>query len=202
MTNIYFTPGPSQLYPTVNTHIRQALKQDICSISHRGDLFKKIYKQAADGIRQLLSVPVTHEIAFLSSSLEAMERIIENMVIKKSFHVIDGAFSQKWYDMALSLGKKSSSTTFKPSKPVHSLAFPKDTELICITHNDTSTGIMIPLPEIYRIKQKYPSIPIALDVVSSAPYAIINFEYIDIAFFRAKGFGAPCRLGVLIVNKI
>lgn len=202
MTNIYFTPGPSQLYPTVNSHIRQALKQDICSISHRGDLFKKIYKQAVDGIRQLLSVPVTHEIAFLSSSLEAMERIIENVVIKKSYHVIDGAFSQKWYDMALSLGKKSTSATLELSKPVNSLTFPKDTEFICITHNETSTGIMIPLPEIYKIKQKYPTIPIALDVVSSAPYANIDFKYIDIAFFSVqKGLGLPAGLSVLIVNK-
>lgn len=202
MTIVYFTPGPSQLYPTVNAHIRQALKLDVCSISHRGDLFKKIYKQAVDGIRQLLSVPVTHEIAFLSSSLEAMERIIENVVIKKSYHVIDGAFSQKWYDMALSLGKKSFSTTLELSKPVNALSIPKNTELICITHNETSTGIMIPFPEIYKIKQKNPTIPIALDVVSSAPYANIDFKYIDIAFFSVqKGLGLPAGLSVLIVNK-
>lgn len=202
MKNIYFTPGPSQLYPTTHKHIRNALKDDICSLSHRSDTFKDIYKDAVRSIRKLLTVPDTHEIAFLSSSLEIMERIIENMVMKKSFHVIDGAFSQKWYDMALSLGKKSTSMTFELSKPVNSLTIPNSTELICITHNETSTGITIPFPEIYKIKQKYPSIPIALDVVSSAPYADIDYKYIDIAFFSVqKGLGLPAGLGVLIVNK-
>ncbi|MBI4973634.1 alanine--glyoxylate aminotransferase family protein [Candidatus Roizmanbacteria bacterium] len=202
MTIIYFTPGPSQLFPTAQKHIQQALKDDICSLSHRSNSFKVIYKEAVRGIRKLLTIPDTHEIAFLSSSLEAMERIIENMVINKSFHVIDGAFSQKWYDMTLSLGKKSLSTTLELSKPVNSLTIPKHTELICITHNETSTGIMIPLSEIYRVKKRNPSIPIALDVVSSAPYAAIDFKYIDIAFFSVqKGLGLPAGLSILIVNK-
>jgi len=130
-----------------------------------------------------------------------MELTIQNLVKKKSFHVVDGAFSKKWYEMAINLGKQSSYITFKPSQLFNQLIIPKHTEIICITHNETSIGIMIPMEEIYRIKKKYSSIPLALDMVSSFPYPEINFNYIDIAFFSVqKGLGLPAGLSVLIVN--
>ena len=201
MKKIYFTPGPSQLYPTVPMHLIQALKDDICSISHRSQTFKDIYKQAIDNIRALISIPLTHEIAFLPSSLEVMEQIIQNMVKKKSFHVIDGAFSKRWYDMAINLGKKSSFITLKPSQLFNQKTIPQHTELICITHNETSIGMMIPLDKIYAVKRKYPHTPIALDIVSSFPYPQINFKMIDVAFFSVqKGLGLPAGLSILIVN--
>ena len=39
MKPIFFTPGPSQLYPTCQTHVEKAFEENIPSISHRGEKF-------------------------------------------------------------------------------------------------------------------------------------------------------------------
>lgn len=204
MKTIYFTPGPSQLYPTVKKHIKRALDLDIPSISHRGENFGKIYQNTQDMLRKLLKIPKTHRIFFLSSSLESMERIIENCVRKYSFHLVNGAFSQKFFNIAKSLGKKPVQVEVEYGEgfEFEKISIPPNTELICLTQNETSTGVSLPLPQIYQIKKKNTKAFIALDIVSSAPYARIDFKYIDSAFFSVqKGFGLPAGLGVLIIGQ-
>ena len=78
MKKVFFTVGPSQLYQTVPQHIQTALDDYIPSISHRGQQFKEIYKNTAESLRQLMDIPSTHHVFFLGSSVEAMERCIEN----------------------------------------------------------------------------------------------------------------------------
>ncbi len=201
---IYFTCGPSQLYPTVPKYIMHALNEDILSISHRSVQFQEIYRSAQNGLRKLLNIPKNHKIFFLSSSLESMERIIENCVKEYSFHFINGAFSKKFYEIVLKLKKHpekyevSEGDGYDPNK----IKIPKRTELICITHNETSTGVSIPLQSINRLKDDYPKKLIVVDIVSSAPYPKIEFKKIDMAFFSVqKGFGLPAGLGILIVNE-
>ena len=43
MHQTYFTAGPSQLYYTVEEHIKNALKSQIPSISHRSKQFENLY---------------------------------------------------------------------------------------------------------------------------------------------------------------
>src|SRR5258706_11076525 len=101
MNKIYFTPGPSQLYPTVRKHIDEALAEDIGSISHRGKKFEELFSQTVTNLRMLLKVPQTRRIFFLSSGTEAMERVIENCVKKESFHFVNGSFSKRFFDTAV-----------------------------------------------------------------------------------------------------
>lgn len=72
MKKTFFTVGPSQIYPTVPSHIQKAIKDDILSISHRGPQFREIYKNTVDGLRKLLNIPPSYQIIFVSSALEAM----------------------------------------------------------------------------------------------------------------------------------
>ncbi len=199
---IFFTPGPTQLAPKASFFIKKAIEDDIGSISHRGEIFKKIFKEAIFNLRKILNLPETHEIAFLSSSIEAMEVIILSMVKKKSFHFINGAFSKKWYLMAKNLGKESDYFEFSQSNSILNAKITKKPELLCLTHNETSIGMMVPMDEIYQIKKKYYDIPLALDVVSSFPYPKIDFNFVDILFFSVqKGLGLPAGLSVIVVNK-
>ena len=105
MKNIYFTPGPSALYPTVHQHIQEALEDDICSISHRSERFKQIYQNAVASLRKLLNITDDFYLFFLGSATEAMERIIENCVEDCSYHFVNGAFSKRFYTIAKELKK-------------------------------------------------------------------------------------------------
>ncbi len=203
MNRIFFTVGPSQIYPTVEKHFDEAFEKDVPSISHRGKEFKEYYKNTSDNLRTLLNIPNTHHIFFTGSSVESMERILENTVETHSFHLITGAFSKKFYQFAEQLGKKPSQYELPTGEKIDfsKIPMPKEAEIICITQNDTSNGIALPMKDIYALKKQHKDKLIAMDVVSSVPYVEIDFSQIDMAFFSVqKGFGIPAGLGLLIVN--
>ncbi len=203
MKKVFFTVGPSQLYPTVAEHINTAICEDVASISHRGKRFMDIYKQTTDNLRKLMGIPQDYHIFFLGSATEAMERIIQNTVEAHSFHLVNGAFSKRFFTIASQLGKKAEINEVPDGRgaDVKSIKISGETECICVTQNETSTGVSIPSNDISFLKQKYPETLLALDVVSSAPYIKVDFKSADLTFFSVqKLFGLPAGLGVLIVS--
>ena len=199
---INFTPGPSQLYFTVEDHVRQAFKEGVPSLSHRSKKFEAISQEATEGLRQLIGIPDTHHLYFTGSANEIWERIVQNLVEKKSFHLVNGAFSKRFYEIAQQLNKQPHKIEVEPGRGFDGdLAIPDDVELIAATHNETSTGVVTNLDFIHRLKEQCPSALVAVDAVSSLPYPKFDFSKIDTAFFSVqKGFGLPAGLGVWIAN--
>jgi len=203
MKNIYFTPGPSALYPTVSQHIQEALADEICSIFHRSDRFKQIYQKTVASLKVLLNIPDDFFIFFLGSATEAMERIIENCVVDSSFHFVNGAFSKRFYNIAKELKKNPQKIEkgFGKGFDFSKVTIPENAELICFTQNETSSGVSTPLKNIYEIKHQYPEKLVAVDIVSSVPFIDIDYTKVDCTFFSVqKGFGLPAGLGVLVLN--
>ncbi|OIP96416.1 hypothetical protein AUK40_05020 [Candidatus Wirthbacteria bacterium CG2_30_54_11] len=202
-TPIHYTVGPSQLYPTVVAHIQDALDLNIMSISHRSAQFLEIYHDTSNRLRHLLTLPPAVHIFFVGSSLESMERTIENCVQEHCFHFVDGAFSAKWHQFALELGKKAQKIEARDGEGFHlDQEIPADTELICITQNETSTGVAIQPAAISGLKDRYPDKLIAVDTVSSCPFVTLDMTKVDIMFFSPqKGFGLPAGMGVLLVSE-
>ena len=204
MKNIYFTTGPTQLNDKVKSYFYSAIRKNILSFSHRSKDFSDILQSTVEELKKLLEIPDSHYVFFLSSGTECMERIIQNLVYKKSFHFINGYFAERFYNISKQLKKspKFIKTDFGKGFDFGEIKIPDETELICITHNETSTGVALNLDDIYEIKKSHKNKLVALDIVTSVPYYRIDFEYIDSAFFSVqKGFGMPSGLGVLIINK-
>lgn len=198
-----FTPGPSQLYFTVADHVRQAFKEGIPSLSHRSKKFEQISRDTTDGLRELLKVPRDYQIFFTASATEVWERIFQNLVAETSFHLVNGSFSKRFHEIGLQLNKKAEKIEVPAGQgfPVET-KIPADTELIAVTHNETSTGVSLPLELISSLKKKKPDSLIAVDAVSSLPYPDFDFDMIDTLFFSVqKGFGMPAGLGVWMVNE-
>lgn len=197
---VNFSPGPSQLYFTVEDHLRSALKAGVPSLSHRSSSFEQLYRHTQDGLRELLSIPSSHFIYFTASATEIWERILQNLVDDDSTHYVNGAFSEKFYQAAIQLNKHPQLIKVADGQGFNEVPELK-TELIGITHNETSTGVALPLPFIYEVKEKNPSALLAVDAVSSIPYVDFDFQKIDSVYFSVqKGFGLPPGLGVWIVN--
>ncbi|MEJ2006522.1 MAG: aminotransferase class V-fold PLP-dependent enzyme, partial [Cyclobacteriaceae bacterium] len=73
---------------------------------------------------------------------------------------------------------------------------------MALTHNETSTGAQQPSGDLRRIREAFPNQLIALDVVSSAPDAEVDYNLVDTAYFSIqKSFGLPAGLGVWILNE-
>ncbi|MDP3941117.1 MAG: aminotransferase class V-fold PLP-dependent enzyme [bacterium] len=200
---IYFTPGPSQLYPTVKKHMTSALRNEVPSLSHRSAKYQEIVSSTVVGLRTLLTIPKTHSIFFVASGTEAMERIVENCVTKNSFHFINGAFSKRFFQTSIELKKnaKKHEVAMGQGFDFEEQIIPKQTELVCFTQNETSTGVSLPMDKLYELKKQNAKMLFVLDIVSSAPYVHVDFRSIDVAFFSVqKGFGLPAGLGVMIVG--
>lgn len=197
---INFTPGPSQLYFTIPDHVRKSLKEGIPSLSHRSKEFETIFQQTVEGLRELLSIPKGFHVFFLGSASEIFERTIQNLVAENSVHLVNGSFSKRFYETAIQLRKDSRIIEAEPGKGFDS-ALNYKTELVAITHNETSTGVSLPIDFITEVRSKNPDALITVDAVSSLPYPAFDFTQIDSLFFSVqKGFGLPAGLGVWIVN--
>lgn len=197
---INFTPGPSQLYFTVEDHVKKAFRDRIPSLSHRTKEFEAISKQATEGLRELLNVPLNYHLVFCASATEIFERIIQNLVEDTSHHLVNGAFSKKFFETATQLNKKATQTESKLGEGFGEIKIPS-TELIALTQNETSSGLSMPMDYLNSFRDKNPNSLIAVDAVSSLPYPQFDFSKVDSVFFSVqKGFGMPAGLGVWMVN--
>ncbi|MFN3403206.1 MAG: aminotransferase class V-fold PLP-dependent enzyme [Cytophagaceae bacterium] len=201
---LFFTVGPSELYPTLPKHITSAIENKIGVISHRGKQFQEIYKGTTDGLRKLLNIPDTHQILFLSSATEIWERIIQNCVEHTSFHCVNGSFSKRFYEFSTELGKKAIKEQAEFGKGFYpeKIYLPSEAEIICLTHNETSSGVSMPVSDINKMADKNRNALLFVDAVSSLPYPAFDFSKVDSTFFSVqKCFGLPAGLGVWILNQ-
>lgn len=207
MKPTFFTPGPAELYPTVEQHIRGALDAQIGSISHRSAHFRRLYQYVDEQLRGLLKIPKTHAILFTGSATEVWERVLMNCVEHESFHLVNGAFSRKFYDFSVELGKYAHVMEKIPGEGfdyagVMDFGIPDYAELVCLTANETATGAQMRTVDMHKLKRSHRTKLFCVDMVSSAPYPDLDFDLIDSAFFSVqKAFGLPAGLGVWIVNE-
>lgn len=201
---IFFTPGPSELYPTVPAHMASALENKVGVISHRGKPFQEIYQHTVSGLRTLLQLPDDFKIFFLASATEVWERALQNCVANTSFHLVNGAFSKKFHEFSGELGKQALRQEVSAGKGffAEEVTVPREAEIIAITHNETSTGVSTQVKDIAGIRTRHPEPLIFVDAVSSLPYPAFDYGTIDSTYFSVqKCFGLPAGLGVWIVNE-
>jgi len=201
--SITFAPGPSQPYPRLKEFVDDAFNDGIISLSHRSDAFQSLYAATAENIKKLLDVPSDYHVWFVGSATEAMERSVQNLTEKYSHHFVSGAFGQKYYDIAITLGKKSTVEHLNVHETLDfsKVKIPKRTEMIAITFNETSSGFAHKPEHIEVLRTKFPNAMICVDVVSAVPHLSFDYSLIDCAFFSVqKGFGLPAGLGVIIAS--
>lgn len=204
MNKIYFTVGPTELFSETKKYMLKALRDKLFSISHRSEEFVNINLYTVTELKKLMNIPDDFYVFFVGSATECMERIIQNLAEKNSFHFVDGYFSERFYNISKQLKKNAyiNKSNYGDGFIFDKIIVPEETELICFTQNETSTGVAIDMTDICKIKEKYPDKLIAVDVVTSAPYVKIDFTKIDCAFFSVqKGFGLPPGLGAIIIRK-
>jgi phosphoserine aminotransferase len=199
----FLTPGPTELLPEVKAFMQDALGSHICSINHRSGEFMELFKNTISELKKLMSIPESYHVFFLASATECMDRIIANCAGERTFHFVNGAFAERFYKTAVELEKRAEKieAPYGESFNFSDINIYNEPELIAFTHNETSTGVTLPLEEIYKIKAAHSDSIIAVDIVTSAPYVNLDYNKIDCAFFSVqKGFALPAGLGVLILN--
>ena len=202
MRRVYFTPGPSGLYFTVEHHIKHALKSGITSISHRSKQFEEIFKEAESNLQQLLQIPDNYQMVFTTSATEVWEKMTDSLIKSKSLHIVNGAFSNKFYSVVNNLNKETDVLESSwGNLPEFNTNASENYDLIGVTHNETSTGVRTPLDKIYSLKEQHPEAILAVDAVSSLPVVDFDYSKVDTVYASVqKAFGLPAGLGVWLIN--
>src|SRR5437879_2316107 len=114
-----------------------------------------------------------------------MEASIRNLVGKRVLCCMCGAFSDKWLDVAKRCGKEAEALQVDWGKHIDH----KDVDLalasgkfdtVTLIHNETSTGVMNPLPKICCTLAKYPDVVLIVDTVSSCGGVKIDMDALGI----------------------
>lgn len=140
-------------------------------IGHRGDAFKKLYAGLQPQLQALFE---TKQPVFLSTSSAwgVMEAAIRNVVRERVLCCMCGAFSDKWLDVARRCGKEAEPLRVEWGEAVNPVAIDAALatgrfDAVTLIHNETSTGVLNPLPEICCTLAKYPDVALIVDTVSS-----------------------------------
>ncbi|WP_456462247.1 aminotransferase class V-fold PLP-dependent enzyme [Reichenbachiella sp.] len=204
MKNMFFTPGPSALYFTAEQHIKDALKSDIPSISHRSKAYVKMHQETTEVLRELLQLPENFTIGFTSSATEVWDRMSENLIRNHSVHFINGDFSKKFHNAVASHGKNAEGRVAEAGThhDLLSSVISDEVELVGLAQNETSTGAAMPVEDINSFRDKNKNPLLVVDAVSSLPIPDFDFNKLDSMYFSVqKSFGLPAGLGVWTFNE-
>src|SRR5439155_224130 len=96
-----------------------------------------------------------------------------------------GAFSDKWFDVEKRCGKTAEPLQVEWGKHIDHKAVDRQLatgkfDTVTLVHNETSTGVMNPLPEICCVLAKYPDVALVVDTVSSFSAVKIDMDALGI----------------------
>lgn len=197
-----FIPGPVEIAP----EILEAMATPM--IGHRMPEYARLHKGVTDKLKKLM---FTDSRVFLatSSAFGVMEGAVRNLVAKRCANFCNGAFSDKWHDVTKRCGKEADAFKADWGKPItpemvdKALAGGKY-DAMTLIHNETSTGVMSPLPEIAEVLRKYPDVVSIIDTVSSMSALKIPLDELGIdccIFGVQKAFALPPGLAVFTANE-
>lgn len=192
-----FIPGP------VNVSKDVLEKMATPMIGHRTKEASVLQRSISDKLRQLM---YTKEEIILSTSSGSglMEAAVKSCTKKKAAVFAVGAFGERWHKMCTANGipaDRFDSEWGQPTTPemVEEALSTGEYDVVTITHNETSTGIMNPVAEVAEVIKKYPDVVFCLDTVSSLGGAKIGVDAwgVDICIASTqKCLGLPPGLAV------
>lgn len=203
MRSLTFNPGPSKISGETYADVEKALATGFLEVSHRSSTFYDVSSECIENLKAYLNVPEEYHVIFLDSATSAWHSVVANTVHTKSFHLVNGAFSEKAESAARKLYKETDSSTVPPGE-VHIIAdisVPDNAELITCCYNESSAGTTMTPADIKTLQSRFPEPLLAVDATSCAAALQLPIESADLWYFSVqKGFGLPSGLGVLIIS--
>ncbi len=197
-----FIPGPI----AVSTKTLQAMAQPM--IGHRSTDFVALYQSLQPKLQSLFE---TKDPVYLSTSSAwgAMEGAVRNLTKAKILNCMNGAFSDKWNDVALRCGKNAGTLRFDWGQPVDPDALRKELstrtyDAVTLIHNETSTGTMSDLPALAAVLREFPEVISIVDTVSSFSAVSIDKDALGLDVIitgSQKALALPPGLSLISVSK-
>ncbi len=197
-----FIPGPI----AVSEKTLRAMAQPM--IGHRSTDFVALYQSLQPDLQSLM---YTKDPVYISTSSAwgSMEGAIRNVVKKKVLNCMNGAFSDKWFDVSQRCGKQAGALKAEWGQPIDPEALRKELssgqyDAVTLIHNETSCGCMSDLPAIMAVLRDFPDVISIVDTVSSFSALPIKKDELGIDVLitgSQKALALPPGLSLLSVSK-
>jgi aspartate aminotransferase-like enzyme len=196
-----FIPGPVEVAP----EILQAMATPM--VGHRMAEYAVLHGGVKKKLKRLLETD-TRVFLATSSAFGVMEGAVRNLVGMRCANFCNGAFSDKWHDVTRRCGKEADAIKVAWGEPITpelvdaTLATGRY-DAITLIHNETSTGVMSPLPEIAAVLRRYPDVVSIIDTVSSMSAFRIPVDELGIdccIFGVQKAFALPPGMAVFTAS--
>jgi aspartate aminotransferase-like enzyme len=177
-------------------------------IPHRSPEFVALYRSLQPPLQ--MAFGTTDPVFFsTSSSWGVMEGSLRNVVKKKVLTCMNGAFSDKWFDVAQRNGKQAGALRFEWGQPVDPDALRRELatghyDAVTLIHNETSTGTMSDLAALAAVLRAFPEVISIVDVVSSFSALPLQKDELGIDIFitgSQKALALPPGLSLFSISK-
>lgn len=197
-----FAPGPIDVSPETFAAMSHTM------IGHRGKDFEELYASLQPGLQQVFgtSRPV---FCSTSSAWGVMEGSLRNLVRNKVLCLCCGAFSDKWFSVAKSMGYEADKIQVEWGEAIDPSAVKAKLaeggfDTVTFIHSETSTGVLNDLAGIAKVVKSFPDTMLVVDTVSSLSTVPVNFDELGIDVMLAgvqKALALPPGLAVFAVSE-
>ena len=174
----FFVPGPTWVRPEILQELTRPM------IGHRSAEFKELFHHINADLKTLFE---TRQSTFVvtSSGTGVMQAALENCVARRVLVTTCGAFSERWYNIAESLGYEVDrldagwGNAVDPQELADHLARHQRAhyDAVTITHNETSTGVTNDIPALAAVvREEAPDALVLVDSVSSLGGIPVHFD--------------------------
>jgi phosphoserine aminotransferase len=192
-----FGCGPSKVRPEALAGLAE--RSDLMGTSHRQAPVRDLVRQVRTGLGELFSLPAGYEIALGNGGTTAFwEAACAWLVRDRALHLSYGEFSSKF-------AKSTAAAPFLED-PILIQAEPGDApepaadpaaDAIAWAHNETSTGVMVPV----RRPEGAAESLVLIDATSGAGGLPVDLEQCDAYYFAPqKGFAADGGLWLAVLS--
>lgn len=196
-----FVPGP------VNIREEVLNKMAMPMISHRSEEASRLQQEITAKMQKIW---YTNDQILLSTSSGTglMEGAIRSCTRRRAAVFSVGAFGDRWYKIAQANKVPADQFSVEwgkalPPEMVEEVVKTGKYDLVAITHNETSTGVLNPIEEIGQVMKNYPEIVFCLDGVSSTGGVKIPVDElgVDICITSTqKALGLPPGMAICTMS--
>ncbi len=201
-----WTPGPHALTPAVERVVRTYR----ATFTHRSTDFRTLYARAVDLLREAFHVPETYTpLVFGHATSYSWEMVAVNTPTAYRALGLDiGAFSARWAGVFRRLDRAVDVLKAPWGHGIGSdswrEAMRRGYDLALLTHNETATGVALPLDTLCEDARRYaPDTLIAVDGVSIAGAVELDIGALRPDYYLwslQKDFAIPAIGSVMIVS--
>jgi len=201
----FFVPGPTWVRPEILQEMTRPM------IGHRTPEFRDLFHRVNANLKPLFD---TNGDTFVitSSGTGVMEAALDNCVARRVLVTTCGAFSERWFNIAQSLGYEVDrldvpwGNAIDPEELADRLESRRaHYDAVTFTHNETSTGVTNDIAELAAVvREESPDTLVLVDAVSSLAGIPVHFDawQLDICFASVqKGLALPPGITVAAVSE-